>query len=207
MFSKPHIPPKLRLRTLASDGEAPDNTGSFARAHVPKPCNLCGGDTETPWHWANDCPGVGAGSPLTARRVEARTSAKLMLLELTGHLADADNSLTDLAEAARRAVADLSWSTQEGRWLFLRLLMALPFPAAAAAPTHDAVRALGALFDATRLDSRFLHQPAATWVKWAAKHSARLGRARLHAYTTPSVLARLGQAWGRDLPTSSDDEA
>jgi hypothetical protein len=129
-----------------------------------------------------------------------------MLVELAGELATAGgDALNALAEAARRAVAAMRWDTPEGKWLLLRLVMALPFPEQAAAPGHGAVAALGALFDACRVDPSRLATPARRWVRWAAKHSARLAKARLEAYSVRAVQDRLRRAQGGEWTDSDSD--
>ena len=110
--------------------------------------------------------------------------------------------LTALAEVAKSAMAAMRWDSQEGSWLLLRLMAVPPFPAAAAAPGHDAVAALGALFDACRFDSRRLAPVAQTWVTWAVEHSHALGKARLEAYRSPKVAARGAAQAARDRDTA-----
>ena len=162
----------------------------------------CGNGREDPWHLINVCPGSADDTALTTRRGEAHTSARRMLLELTGRIADADPSLNALAEAARAAMARMTWTSDEGCWLLFRLVAVLPFPAAAAAPGHAAIAALGALFDACRLDSRHLAPVAQIWVRWAVRHSHSLGKARTAAYRSPSVAARVAQQAARDRGTA-----
>ena len=151
---------------------------------TPTTCTVCGNGREDPWHLINECLGSADDPTLATRRSEARTSARLMLLELTGRIAEADPSLAELAETARRAMAAMAWTSDEGRWVLFRLMAVLPFTAAAAAPGHAAVAALGALFDACRLDGRRLAPVAQTWVKWAVQHSHSLGKARTAAAYT-----------------------
>ena len=120
-----------------------------------------------------------------------------MLLRPTEQNA-ADPLITATAEAARLAMAAMRWESQEGHWLLVRLIAVLPFTAAAAAPGHAAVAALGRLFDECRLDSRRLAPIALTWVSWAIKHSHSLGKARHAAYSSPSVVARMRDRAERD---------
>ena len=169
---------------------------------TPATCMVCQVGSEDPWHLVNDCPGSASDKRLTDRRSEARVSARRMLLDLIGCIADTDHSLTALAEAARSTMAAMRWDSQEGRWLLFRLMAVLPFPAAAAAPGHAAVAALGALFDACRFDSRRLAPVAQLWVTWAVKHSHALGKARVEAYHSPEVAARGAAQAARDRDTA-----
>ena len=156
LFVSPCTPPQLRQSR--EDGEADYKASDrVSMKRTPSTCAVCGNGREDPWHLINVCPGSAVDdTALRARRGEARTSARHMLLELTGCIAAADPSLNALAEAARTAMARMTWSSDEGCWLLFRLVAVLPFPAAAAAPGHAAIAALGALFDVCRLDSRRL---------------------------------------------------
>ena len=198
LFVSPCTPPQLRQTRDDNDADY-SALDRVSMKRTPNKCMLCNTDREDPWHLTNLCPGSAEDSALRSRRAEARTSARHMLLELTGSIAAADRSLEALAEGARLAMAAMRWESPEGHWLLFRLVGVLPWPAAAAAPGHHAVAALGALFDACRLPKRALVPIARVWVSWSVKHSHALGKARVAAYSSPSVVARYRRQADADM--------
>ena len=149
------------------------------------PCVLCHGAHEDPWHLVCECahPGVAAA------RATLRASAPTALCAIFNAIAAAhvggppDTVAARLAECAALCLS-LDWDSLEGRFVLYRLVLALPFPASAAAADHAVVRALGALFDSVVLPPSRLRGVATAWLQWASRWAADLGTARCVAYET-----------------------
>ena len=76
---------------------------------------------------------------------------------------------------AQSPTAAPDWTTPTGRNFLFRLVMALPWPAAAVDdPTAAHCRALGYLMDNTIVRNSRRHRLANSWVLWGAKALRRM---------------------------------
>jgi hypothetical protein len=166
-------------------------------ARCDLPCDLCPRDATThddPWHMVNEC----GDERVAAAREVVRSSLPAMLRTLVERVVEAHSpdyipgprraAPTEVVAAARRVYDALdrlptaAFAEGEGAFITFRALGVLPWPAAAAAPGHNLVLALGELFDATMLPRHALGRLARHWTHWAIRAHGLLAEARRQAY-------------------------
>ena len=91
-----------------------------------------------------------------------------------------------LIQLAHGSVGALETDTQL-RALVYRVLLACPFPAAAAAPGQAGLAALGELFDAMNVNSRWLRKWSLEWLRWSDRTIHRAAQAWRVANDLPAV--------------------
>jgi hypothetical protein len=154
-------------------------------ANTSRPCPLCeqAGSKEGPFHVCTECPHIAAtrntsvadlpeflyGLVIKARCTRIPTW-DLDLAHLPADIAIEAAGVRDLARA-------LNWSSTEGKFILMRILMVATWPARAAADGHELARLLGGLFDTVTAKSHRLRPLANHWARWAGKNCLRLHRA------------------------------
>jgi hypothetical protein len=169
-------------------------------------CGLCRGPQsahEDPWHLANECasPGVTAARVAVHQSLPERVTELVHVLLMAHHEGPHAPRSTPWAVSAA-ADASLAllptqlswWSTAEGQFITFRLLGGLPWSAAAAAPSHWLVRALGQLMDAVILPRSLLRRTAVLWTTWSLRALDTLATARLHAYSDEALRRTAGRS-------------
>lgn len=151
--------------------------GDYEDSARGRPCPLCFSNySADPWHLLNECPhpAVSGAAARCRRRLAAHVSVLCKLA------VDAQKPYGAPATAAARvAQADVSaavplvdWSSADGAFLFFRLVLVLPFPAAVTDGRADAcplTSALGRLFDAVCVRDGDLRELANYWVDWSRR--------------------------------------
>ena len=166
-------------------------------AATDSPCAMCKGAHEDAWHLIGECthPGIAAVSR------DMRASVMGILQSITGALLvkyrkPVPSNITAAVAACLTECRALRWERVEGRFILHRLLLALPFPASAAAPGHKAVLALGALFDVIALAPAKLRSTATVWMRWSTLWARALATARFAAYKAAAAEERRRVAVG-----------
>ena len=124
-----------------------------------------------------------AARVLLRESAPAIVAAILTEVELAHLRAGISAQLQAALDAAREALPGADWAGGDGEFVLFRLLGVLPFPVAAAAPTHPLAAALARVFDLTRLHHQHLGRLATRWVRWASRSLHTLVAARTAAYT------------------------
>ena len=143
-------------------------------------CPFCPAHTASALHIITECchPQV-----VDARRT-LTTAATAYLPTLAGHIVSAGwdgiapapfPTQVALNLLRQTPTAPPDWTTPTGRNFLYRLVMALPWPAAAVDdPTAAHCRALGYLMDSTIVRNSRRHRLANSWVLWGAKSLRRM---------------------------------
>jgi hypothetical protein len=117
----------------------------------------------------------------------------------------------DLPPAGNAALASLAFLDcgndlpNETHHVLLRLVLALPWPKAAAQPGHHAASALGALFDATIASNEDLRDLSTLWVNWSDRSLNQLAEARRRAIADEKASPTLPPPppWGGHVPNGA----
>ena len=168
-------PKKWRIK------QGPKTDELFRTAARGSPCPFCPGSTACAYHILTEC----THPPVVAARSTLSIAAAAYLPTLANHIVDAlggnDNDPIPFpAHVAhtflqRSPVAPPDWSSATGRNFLFRLVLVLPWPAAAVDdPAAAHCRALGLLMDSTVVRNSRRHRLANSWVLWGAKALRRM---------------------------------
>ena len=148
----------------------------FSAAAHGRPCPLCNHPHTDLWHIIHECP----HPTMVITRRAVHDAATQYLPTLSHHVlraqphhvqsnphsapSQAYNALIDLPHPCR-------WDTPTGRSMLYRLLLVVPWPAAAVDENSALhAKALGHQFDITVVTNNRLHGLANSWTLWAARN-------------------------------------
>ena len=167
-------PQKWRIK------QGPKTDELFRTAARGTPCPFCPGSSACAYHILTEC----THPPVVAARLTLSTAAAAYLPTLSKHIVEAcSDNINDLPLPVQVALTFLlrtpisppDWSTPTGKNLLFRLVLVLPWPAAAVDdPTATHCRALGCLMDNTIVRNSRRHRLANSWVLWGAKALRRM---------------------------------
>ena len=167
-------PQKWRIK------QGPKTDELFRTAARGTPCPFCPSSTACAYHILTEC----THPPVVAARLTLSTAAAAYLPTLSKHIVEAcSDNINDLplpVQVAytfllRTPISPPDWSTPTGKNLLFRLVLVLPWPAAAVDdPTATHCRALGCLMDNTIVRNSRRHRLANSWVLWGAKALRRM---------------------------------
>ncbi|NBO39788.1 hypothetical protein EBU99_14580, partial [bacterium] len=155
-----------------SSGHSPSE---FREAAHGRSCPLCDHPTADPWHIINEC----THPTMVHRRQALHSSASVYLPTLSTQIFFTQPEGTRIQILSSPSMAHyvfnsiqspVDWATPTGKSTLYRLLLVLPWPAAAVDdPSAIHALALGHQFDTAVAPNHRLHRLANSWTLWATK--------------------------------------
>jgi hypothetical protein len=155
-----------------SSGHSPSE---FREAAHGRSCPLCDHPTADPWHIINEC----THPTMVHRRQALHSSASVYLPTLSTQIFFTQPEGTRIQILSSPSMAHyvfnsiqspVDWATPTGKSTLYRLLLVLPWPAAAVDdPSATHALALGHQFDTAVAPNHRLHRLANSWTLWATK--------------------------------------
>jgi hypothetical protein len=213
--------------TQVANGDAPVAAPSPASAPVQESfadmsahngkCPMCNSEghllgpafEDTPFHLLCEC----TNAVIQKTRGQLQEAAPLFIATLCESLAKECGSDNEEVQAAAASaistvtVEDIDWSTTDGKHVLYRMVLAVPFPAAAVTAASPAAGllpislALGTLFDSIVVPKQKLRKPCNTWALWASLWARALAAAR------GSVLAPAKKADAQPMVEAIEQDA
>lgn len=177
----PYAPARWKPTITNSSGKTPTyGPIDFRAAAHGKPCPLCTHPHTDVWHIIHECPHpavVKARGALHGAATQYLTTLSRQILHAQPQyvynnphsaLVQAHNALSDIPTPPR-------WDTPTGKSMLYRLLLVIPWPAAAVDDNGALhAKALGHQFDITVAANNRLHGLANSWTLWASRNLASI---------------------------------
>ena len=175
-----------------------------SEGHLPGPAF-----EDTPFHLLCECTNV----VILKTRGQLQAAAPLFIATLCEFLAkECGTDNEEVQAAAASAISTVTaegidWSSTDGKHVLYRMVLAVPFPAAAITAASPAAGllpislTLGTLFDSIVVPKQKLRKPCNTWALWASLWARALATAR------GSVLAPAKKADAQPMAEAIEQDA
>jgi hypothetical protein len=175
-----------------------------SEGHLPGPAF-----EDTPFHLLCECTNV----VILKTRGQLQAAAPLFIATLCESLAkECGTDNEEVQAAAASAISTVTaegidWSSTDGKHVLYRMVLAVPFPAAAITAASPAAGllpislTLGTLFDSIVVPKQKLRKPCNTWALWASLWARALATAR------GSVLAPAKKADAQPMAEAIEQDA